>query len=101
SIVIINFNTYDLTCQCINSILESNSKIESLQIIIVDNGSSEIQEKPFQQIYKNIEVVSLPENLGFAKANNIGIKFAKGDYLILLNSDVIIDNKDTLFRCIQ
>jgi len=86
SIIVVSFNTKDLTIQCIKSIVESKPKL-SYEMIVVDNGS---HDGTVQEIKKNVPkliIVENKENLGFAKAVNQGIKIAKGKYVFLLNSD--------------
>ena len=82
SIVIVNFNTAKLIRECINSISKYPPRV-SYEIIVVDNGSDEKLEIRD----KNIKIINNKENLGFARANNQGIKVAKGSYILLLNSD--------------
>src|SRR5581483_8740193 len=84
SIIIVNFNTKELTLNCIKSIKNSKPKM-GYEIIVVDNASEENLPKS-----KNYILIRNKANLGFAKANNIGIKNAKGKYILLLNSDTII-----------
>jgi GT2 family glycosyltransferase len=81
SIIIVNYNTKQLTLGCIDSIYKSAPKI-NFEIIVVDNASSEAIP-----ISKRHQVIKNKENLGFAKANNQGIAKAKGKYILLLNSD--------------
>lgn len=84
SIIIVNYKTKKLTLQCIKSIYKSKPQVE-FEVIVVDN-SSEIKES------KDYILISNNDNLGFAKANNQGIKRAKGKYILLLNSDTEIKN---------
>ncbi|MBX4205572.1 glycosyltransferase family 2 protein [Candidatus Microgenomates bacterium] len=88
SIIIVNWNTKDLLRDCIKSIISSKPKI-SYEIIIVDNGSTDGSIEMIEKM-KNILLLKNNRNLGFAKANNQGMKKAKGDYIFLLNSDTKI-----------
>src|SRR3972149_7537610 len=81
SIVIVNYNTKELTLSCIDSIKKSTQKIR-YEIIVVDNGSQKDQRID-DSIFNS-------KNLGFSKANNIGIKKAKGKYIRRLNSDTLL-----------
>jgi hypothetical protein len=100
SIVVLNYNTRKVTLQTLQSIKNSDLKGLNIEVILVDNGSSDDSithlkaykktSLPFQ--YKLIE---LQENLGFAAGNNVGIRQAQGKYILLLNSDVIL-RPDTL-----
>jgi len=88
SIIIVNYNTKDLTLDCIDSILEEGSKLKK-EIIVVDNASSDGSVDLLHKLQKNevIQFIKNTENVGFAKANNQGIKIAKAQYILLLNSD--------------
>ncbi len=87
SIIIINYNTHQLTCNCIHSILKFTVKAE-YEIILVDNASVEKNENTFVEIFGDrILFIQSPKNLGFAGGNNLGIEHSKGDYILLLNSD--------------
>ena len=87
SIIIVSFNTKELTLKCIDSILASRLKI-TYEIIVVDNGSSDGSQEDFKRLSdKRIKLILNDKNLGFAKANNQGIRKAKGKYILLLNSD--------------
>jgi len=86
SIVIINYNTFQLTCDCIRSILRYTRDV-NFEIILVDNGSRETDPENFQKEFPSVNLVKSPANLGFAGGNNLGIKQAKGQYILLLNSD--------------
>jgi GT2 family glycosyltransferase len=92
SIIIINYNTFALTCQCIDSVV-NQPFTDSYEIILVDNGSSECPVEAFSDKYPFLKLIPSGENLGFAKGNNLGISHAKGEYILLLNSDtIILDN---------
>ena len=94
SIIIASFNTKELTLQCIKSIVDSAKQIK-YEIIVVDNGSTDgsVGElTKLTKLTKLIKLVKNSENLGFAKANNQGIKIAKGRYILLLNTDTKVKN---------
>jgi len=89
SIIIISFNTKDLLRDCLNSIIKNKGGIK-LEIIVIDNGSSDKSPQMVKQLFPQIKLIKNKENLGFSKANNLGIRKSKGKYLLLLNSDTII-----------
>lgn len=91
SIIIINYNTFRLTCNCIRSIKD---KLQDLtyEIILVDNDSSECDPTLFQKEFPEIRLIISGENTGFTGGNNIGIARAKGEYILLLNSDTELIN---------
>ncbi len=105
SIIIVNFRTYELTKQTINSILSKKHSI-NYEIILVDNASNDNSIEKIEQGFKEkinknlVKIIKNDQNLGFSKANNIGIKIAKGEYILTLNSDTVIV-EDCLDRCIE
>jgi GT2 family glycosyltransferase len=91
SIIIINYNTFDLTCQCIESIYKQTKTID-FEIILVDNASYDRPVEDFKQLFPNIILIESRENVGFAKGNNLAIPYAKSEVILLLNSDTVICN---------
>ncbi len=89
SIVIINFNTFQLTCDCIKSVF-NHVDGNSYEIILVDNASTECDADQFLSVFPGIKLIKSPINLGFAKGNNLGIQHSKGDIILLLNSDTYL-----------
>ena len=89
SIVIINYNTFTLTSNCIRSVIECTHDIE-YEIILIDNASTENNPEIFLKEFPQIKLVKSAINGGFAYGNNLGIEKASGDYLLLLNSDTIL-----------
>lgn len=89
SIIIVNFNTFEMTCQCIKSIYDKKYDF-ACEVILVDNNSTECNPEDFQQVFPQIVLIKNPDNAGFAQGNNLGIAVAKGEYVLLLNSDTII-----------
>lgn len=93
SVIIINYNTFELTCNCIRSILETAQT--PLEIILVDNNSKECDPGRFLEQFPTVTLVALEENVGFGRANNAGVAKAKGKYVLLLNSDTLV-HKNTI-----
>ena len=92
SIILVNYNTTRLLLQAIDSIYEKSAGF-TFEVIVVDNNSSENPEKEIREKYGDqITLISLSENIGFGKANNEGIKIAKGRYIFLLNTDTYLIN---------
>lgn len=91
SIVIVNYNTFELTVACIESVLNKTRDVE-VEIILVDNGSTEGDPDRFRGLFPSITLVKSAENVGFARGCNMGIEKAKGEYILLLNSDTQIIN---------
>lgn len=92
SVIIVNYNTLELTKNTINSVIEKTEDL-NYEIILVDNASTDGSVEFFEREYKNkIAFIKNSENLGFGRANNRGIETAKGKYIFLLNSDTLLIN---------
>lgn len=89
SIVIINYNTFQLTCQCIQSIYQYTKDID-FEIILVDNASDKDNADDFLLHFPEIKLIKNPVNNGFAGGNNLGIQAAQSDIILLLNSDTYL-----------
>lgn len=90
SIIIVTHNNWTLSQRCLDSVLQ-NTPYSYLEIVIVDNGSTdETQTRLLQFHHTKVKTILLPENRGFAEANIIGTTNATGDYIILLNNDTIV-----------
>lgn len=89
SIIILNYNTRDLLDQTIKSI---DTKL-SHEIIVVDNASTDDSVAFLKKNHPNVKLIQNSVNSGFASGNNLGIKIAKGNYILLLNSDTkVLEN---------
>ena len=83
SIITINFNGIKDTCELIESIPFSNG----MEMIVVDNASKQDEASIIAERYPQVKVIRSQQNLGFAGGNNLGIKEAKGEYILLINND--------------
>ena len=84
SIITINFNGLKDTCELIDSIPFK----DDMEVIVVDNASKEDEASIISKKYPQVKVIRSDKNLGFAGGNNLGIKEAKGDYILLINNDI-------------
>jgi GT2 family glycosyltransferase len=91
SIIIVNYNTKELTEQCLQSIYQETQDVD-FEIIIVDNASADGSQELLRNKFPNVKLIKNTENVGFGRANNLGAKYAKGKYLFLLNSDTVLLN---------
>ncbi|MEI3213487.1 MAG: glycosyltransferase family 2 protein [Lachnospiraceae bacterium] len=93
SVIIPTFNRVSMVCDCIDSVLQSTYK--NMEILIVDNGSTDNTREIVSDKYSNVSEVSvirLEQNLMAAGGRNAGIKVATGKYLLFIDSDNIIDS---------
>ena len=90
SVVIVNYQTFELTKDTINSILQYDYPF-SYEILVVDNASSDDSLSKLQNYFKDkVKFIASVENNGFAAGNNQALAIAKGRYILLLNSDTIV-----------
>lgn len=89
SIIIVNYNTCDLTLQCLRSIYDKTEDVE-FEVFVVDNASVDDSVECVKKEFPQVRIIESSENLGFGRANNLGAKYAEGKYLFLLNSDTIL-----------
>ena len=89
SIIIVTWNTAKITQKCVQTI---NKFLNDPEIIVVDNGSEDNTVELLSK-EKNVKIIENHSNLGFAKANNIGLKHATKDFILFMNSDIeLIDD---------
>ncbi|WP_444092408.1 glycosyltransferase family 2 protein [Bacteroides sp.] len=91
SVVIVNYNTCFLLLQCLNSIYQIVEGID-FEVIVVDNASSDNSIQSVKDKFPQVILIENSENIGFGRANNLGVKYACGKYLFFLNSDTILIN---------
>lgn len=91
SIIILNYNTKKYLKNLLDSLAQADFANISYEIIVVDNGSSDGSQELIKKEYKNVKLVKNGQNFGFSRANNIGARFAKGKYLLFLNSDTLVE----------
>ncbi len=89
SVVIVTWNAKRVTLECLDSLSELEGSLPS-EIIVVDNASSDGTPEAINEGFPQVRVIRNQSNLGFAKANNIGIAASTTKYIGLLNSDVVV-----------
>ncbi len=90
SIIVLNYNAGELLLNCIDSIKKSVYK--NLEIIVVDNISKDKSQEICKKKYPDIKLIQNKKNFGYCEGNNIGIREAKGDFLVILNPDTIVES---------
>ncbi|MFZ5376977.1 MAG: glycosyltransferase family 2 protein [Patescibacteria group bacterium] len=110
SIIVVSYNTAEITLQTLESLikeLKSSKKLLTTQVLLVDNNSNDNSADLAKILLKShgciFEVIRNKENLGFAAANNQAIKIAKGELILLLNSDTLLKPKalEMLVSCFE
>lgn len=89
SVIIINYNTFSLTADCIRSVY-AHTKSVPIEVILVDNASVERDANELMNEFSQLKVIKSPVNAGFAAGNNLGIAAATGSHYLLLNSDTLL-----------
>jgi len=95
SVVVLNYFGEILITKCLDSIYNQNFDKKKFEVIVVDNNSKDKSEKLLKKykkyIQKNLILIFNEKNLGFGEGNNCGISVAKGQFVVLLNNDCIVD----------
>jgi GT2 family glycosyltransferase len=99
SVVIVNYNVMHFLEQCLNSVRKAVKNIES-EVFVVDNNSVDGSVKMVREKFPEVNLIVNPDNRGFSKANNQAIKIAKGEYVLLLNPDTVVED-DTFEKIIK
>lgn len=90
SIIIVSYNTRELLRDCLLSLLGPGKPGRPFEVIVVDNASTDGTVEMLEKDFKKVVLIKNRENAGFGRANNTGIKSARGDFLLLLNSDTVV-----------
>jgi GT2 family glycosyltransferase len=91
SIIIVNYKTHDLVLDCIHSIIDKTIGI-IFEIIVVDNDSNDRSGELIKSKFPEVIFIQSGSNLGFGKANNLGIEISRGRNILFLNSDTLLVN---------
>jgi len=89
SIIVLNWNGMAYLEKCLQSLMSIT--YPNYEVIVVDNGSSDGSPDMVKKDFKNVTLIANKRNLGFAKGNNVGIEASKGNLIVLLNNDVVVD----------
>ena len=99
SVVIVNYNVKYFLEQCIHSIQKAMDGL-SAEIYVVDNNSVDGSVRMIREKFHEVHLIENKENKGFSRANNQAIRKAKGEYILILNPDTILED-DTLVKCVK
>ena len=89
SIIILNYNAGQLLSDCIESIFKT--KYDNYEVILVDNASMDKSYKKCKEKFNRIHLIENEKNLGYCEGNNVGIREAKGEYVVILNPDTKVE----------
>lgn len=92
SIIIVTYNSSNVIDSCLKSIFNSKNKIKT-EVIVIDNNSSDSTVDIIKREYPSVQLFENEKNLGFSKANNLGIKNSSGELTLILNPDVVITDQ--------
>ena len=90
SIIILNYNAGQILSDCFESVIKTN--YDNFEIIIVDNASEDKSYRKCKEKFERTRIIENEKNLGYCEGNNIGIREAKGDYIVILNPDTIVES---------
>lgn len=93
SILVISFNTSALTLACLESLYRETTPGLAGDVIVVDNASTDGSAEAIAGRFPQVELIRLDRNVGFAKANNLAAERARGEYLLLLNPDTVVQDR--------
>lgn len=96
SVIIVNYNVKHFLEQCLHSVYKAAKSIET-EIFVVDNNSVDGSAQLIREKFPKLHFIENKENVGFSKANNQAAKLAKGEYILLLNPDTVVE-EDTFTK---
>lgn len=88
SVIIINYKRLDLLRNCLQSLFEYNDN-KYFEVIVIDNNSEDESIENLKNVFSNLKIIKLSENVGFGRANNIATEQSEGEYFLFVNSDVL------------
>ncbi len=89
SVIILNYNAGELLLNCVESIFKT--EYDNFQVIVVDNASTDVSHKKCKEKFDKILLIENKENLGYCEGNNVGIRNAKGKFIVILNPDTVVE----------
>lgn len=99
SIIIVNYNVRHFLEQCLIAVGKATINV-SAEVFVVDNNSPDDSVKMVREIFPNVKLIHNKKNVGFSRANNQAIEISKGEYVLLLNPDTVVE-EDTFENCIK
>lgn len=105
TIIIVSYNTKAITLQCLGRVEKAKAYCEEklrnkVSVIVVDNASTDGSAQMIRRKFPKVRLIKLKENIGFARANNTGMKASKTPYILLINSDTFLE-EHTLYKSLE
>ena len=99
SVIIVTYNHKRYMKECLASVLAN----DPLEVIVVDNGSTDGTPEFIEENFLDVKAIRSPRNIGYGGGNNLGVKHAKGEYVVILNPDTKVDKNwlDELLKCLE
>lgn len=98
SVIIVNYNVQHFLEQCLHSVMKAAQKVET-ELFVVDNNSVDGSVSMVREKFPNVHLIENKKNTGFSYANNQAIRISKGEYVLLLNPDTVVE-EDTFEKVI-
>ncbi|TND06571.1 MAG: putative glycosyltransferase [Bacteroidetes bacterium] len=92
SVIIVNYNVQHFLEQCLHSVRKASKNL-AVEVFVVDNNSVDGSLQMLAEKFPEIHLIANKENLGFSKANNQAMRIAKGEYVLLLNPDTVVEEE--------
>jgi len=89
SIIVVSYRTRELTLECLRSVVRETRRTP-YELLVVDNASDDGSAAAIAAEFPGVRLIARPDNLGFARANNLAAEEARGRYLLLLNPDTVV-----------
>ncbi len=99
SVIIVNYNVMHFLEQCLNSVRTAGNGLE-YEVFVVDNNSVDGSRPMLREKFPEVRLINNSENVGFSRANNQAIREARGEYILLLNPDTVVEDS-TFSRCVS
>lgn len=99
SVVIVSYNTRDMTLRCLRSLQSGLGDLKT-EIFVVDNGSSDGSAEAIERAFSDVRLLRNEDNQGFGAANNQALRLARGEFVLLLNSDAFPE-KQAISRLLE
>ncbi|MCF6342147.1 MAG: glycosyltransferase family 2 protein [Bacteroidales bacterium] len=99
SVIIVNYNVEHFLEQCLYAVRKAMQQVSG-EVIVVDNNSIDGSNRMVREKFPEVALIANTDNKGFSKANNQGIRISKGEYVLLLNPDTVVED-DTFLKIVN